>query len=187
MVQRGNQIMDQNNHLEGEKLCIECGLCCQGVFHPCAMLFTEQDIKIAKNANTSIEFNKEWNCYVFTLPCPVFNGKCSIYPDRPSVCSEHECDLLKKVIQGTITLEDAQEKVIQIKNILSTLLPELKEITKNNKNFYPRDLVKSIFDSFKNDEEKINFKKENKKLLMEYGAFCILEEKYFYKKLKNSL
>lgn len=175
-------IMNETDLLKGEELCKECGLCCQGVFHPTALLYTKEDISIAKNANITFDFNKDLKSYMFALPCPAFDSICSIYPNRPSVCSVHKCDLLKTVMNGTCTLENALIQVKKIKKILTTLIPKLKNINNNNETSYPRDLVKNIFESFKNDQAKIEFKQENKKILMEYGAFCILEEKYFYKK-----
>lgn len=174
--------MNQDNIIEGEALCKECGLCCKGIFHPYAILYTEQDISIAKNANIPIRFDKDDNRHVFALPCPVFDGKCSIYPDRPSVCPKHKCGLLEGVIHGTKTLENAQEKVESIKNILILLLPKLKRISHDIENSYPRDLIKKIFENLKDKQAREEFKQTHKKMLVEYGIFCILEEKYFYKK-----
>jgi len=173
--------LNKNDPLDPETLCKECGLCCEGVFHTFAYLYNDEDISIAKKANIPIEFNTDAKSNVFTLGCPAFNGLCSIYPERPSVCSKHKCNLLKSVINHDIILNNALKKVSEIKNILNVILPILKKYTGNHTSNKPEYLLSKILDNLENQSTRDNFKKENKTLFMKYGIFYFIKEKYFYK------
>ena len=173
--------MNKNNPQDSETLCKECGLCCEGVFHTFAYLYTDNDISIVKMANIPMEFNTEVNSNTFILQCPAFNGLCSIYPERPSVCSSHQCNLLKSVIRNDIILDDALIKVSQVKKILNNILPILKSHANNHISSQPEYLINNILDKMETTSMRDKFKQDNKKLFMEYGIFYFLKNKYFYK------
>lgn len=172
--------MNKNNILEGEVLCKECGLCCQGVFHKIAYLYNKNDIYIAKKENLLAKYDTKSKKNYFPLPCPVFNGLCSIYPERPSVCSEHKCDLLNDVINEESTLEDALRVVVKMKSILTNLLPDLHKHAQNNQIHNPKVLMESIQVHLKDNQSKEDFKKNHKKILIDFGVFCFLAERHFY-------
>lgn len=173
--------MNETDLSKGEELCKECGLCCQGVFHTFAYLFTDDDLKHAKNAKIPIKFNNEVNENTFTLPCPSFDSSCSIYNNRPSVCGGHKCDLLKSLISDNIALDDALNKVSGMKSILNYILPILKNYTGNSTSNKPEYLMNKILNNLETESAKNNFKQENKILFMKYGIFYFLKDKYFYK------
>lgn len=164
------------NILNGETLCKECGLCCEGVFHTYAHLHNKNDIFIAKKANIIIKHNEVANIDFFSLPCSGFNKICTIYPERPSVCGKHKCELLKNLIDKQCTLGDALNTVDKLKNILIPLLPTLQELAKNDQTNNPKALMESIDPHINNKE----FKKSHTKLFIDFGIFCFLVEKYFY-------
>ncbi len=178
--------MYENNLLAGETLCKECGLCCQGVFHTFAYLYTEDDIKIVQKENINIHLNNE-NCKTFKLPCSVFDNLCSIYPERPSVCGKHKCNLLTSVIKEEIALNDAIKITEKIKYLLKKLLPELKALSKNDEINCSPALITIIFNNLEDGVSSEKFKEENKKLLMNLGVFNFLQEKYFYKNKNTQL
>ena len=172
--------MNENNILNGEKLCKECGLCCERVFHNFAFIIDKNDCLIAQKASIPIEYNKYENIISFSLPCPVFDELCSIYPERPSVCIGHKCDLLKKVLYDKMVLEDALVIVIKMKNILHKLLPELQTLARNDKANNPSHLMNILLDSMEDEHSRIEFKKANKQLIMDFTVFRFLKKKYFY-------
>jgi len=158
---------------DGTKLCLECGLCCTGVFHNRALIYTEKDKVCAKEFNADFIFQneQEW----FKLPCPVYEEKCTIYPKNPSVCQKHECNLLKSINNNEIKLEKAITVVHEMKKIINNIEYDFKSF------------------SFKTDEKEITFlfkqffasiSKEGRKdfgnLLKEYATFLHLKKKYFY-------
>lgn len=116
----------------------------------------------------------------FRLACPAFDGKCSIYPERPSTCGKHQCDLLKSVNNGTIPLEKGLALVQQMKHVfieLDIMLDDLvgeeetKEITQR---FY------RFFQSKGKETKTDAFHSKYADLLQKYAIFSFLKENYFY-------
>ena len=161
---------------DGTKLCLECGLCCTGVFQTNAAIYSTEDKKCAEAFDATI-FSKDGKEY-FKLPCPIYDGKCPIYPDNPSVCRSHKCNLLKDIENCKIELERAITIVQEMKQVIDEIehdikLPSLKINTGDiDMNF----LFSQFFDST-TEEERKNFGN----LLKNYGAFDYLKKKYFYK------
>jgi hypothetical protein len=66
----------------------------------------------------------------FRLPCSRFDydgNKCGVYPKRPRVCGEYQCDLLKGLLQDTLSLEaclDVVEKTRRIVEAIGAYLGE---------------------------------------------------------------
>ncbi len=173
--------MNEKNILNGEALCQECGLCCQGIFHTYVRLL-DDEVSIIEKTNIDVQFDEEEKFSFFTLACSLFDGNCSIYQEiRPSICSKHHCDLLESIIQEKIKIEDALKIVEKIKLSLDEFLPELKHLCNNNKINYPPQLMEIIFDDLEKGKSKEEFKKENKKLFMKIAVFEVLKNKYFYK------
>ena len=92
----------------GSQLCTECGLCCTGALHDRAVL-DEDEIPSASSLGLPI---CESGRLAFALPCPHLSGTvCSIYADRPRVCSRYKCQLLLDVEAGSLALEAAKATV----------------------------------------------------------------------------
>ena len=168
--------MKKNNNTslsDGTKLCLECGLCCTGVFHADAIINSPEDKECAKSFDAIIvsQNGKEY----FELPCPVFEGKCTIYPHNPSVCRNHKCNLLVSIDSGEIKLEKAIAIVREMKQIIHTIEHDSKfsSLERNTKR------MTSIFDRFF-DSIPIEERKNLGNLLKKYGAFSYLKKKYFY-------
>ncbi len=172
--------MNEKNILNGEALCQECGLCCQGVFHSYVRLL-DDEVCIIEKTNINVQFDKEEKFSFFTLACLAFDGHCSIYQERPSTCSKHRCELLQSVIQEEIEIQDALMIVDKMKFLLDEFLPELKHLCDNKKTNFPPQLMDIIFDSFEEGKTKEEFKKDHKKLFMKIAVFGFLKNKYFYK------
>lgn len=102
-------------HSVGEKLCLTCGLCCNGV------IFADVQLKRGDGAERLKELglrlkqirlrqNEEarpvqWK---FSQPCAAFDGcHCRIYEDRPKHCRAFDCALLKSVNAGEVKVSDA--------------------------------------------------------------------------------
>jgi uncharacterized protein len=102
-------------HSVGEKLCLTCGLCCNGV------IFADVQLKRGDGAERLQELglrlkqirsrqNEEprpvqWK---FSQPCAAFDGcHCRIYADRPKHCRAFDCALLKSVNEGEVKVSDA--------------------------------------------------------------------------------
>jgi Fe-S-cluster containining protein len=105
-------------------LCLECGLCCNGV------IFADVQLQSGDNAARlralGLAFAKTPK---FHQPCTAFAGcKCNIYSERPSYCREFECLLLKHVKAGEIeprralrTIRSTLKQVENVKRLLRQL------------------------------------------------------------------
>lgn len=112
-------------------LCLECGLCCNGVIFANGQLQPEDDashlhalgLKFEPNHKSQIANRK------FLQPCAAFDGcRCKIYSERPRYCREFECLLLKSVKAGRTDnaealriIRTARQRVEKVKRFLCDL------------------------------------------------------------------
>ena len=103
--------------LRGSALCLACGLCCKGVLHDHAGLL-DGETQLANELGLT-PYTKKNDYQAFALPCPRHkNGKCSVYGQRPQVCSHYQCDLLKKYLKGRIDFEESIALVKKTKDLV---------------------------------------------------------------------
>ena len=115
----------------GSILCQSCGLCCTGVACSVALVSPLKDkefsdrfsdsIIVADGSRDSGEIN--W----INLPCPAFNGKCSVYQIRPMDCRTFRCALLEKLLTGDIEPGRAEAIIELILEALDTLATQYNE------------------------------------------------------------
>ena len=119
------------NSSKTNDLCLECGLCCNGVIFARGQLQPEDDVvrlqslglKLLPTRNSKLETRK------FHQPCAAFDGcRCNIYADRPKYCGAFECLLLKSVKAGEMEtaaalriIQTARRRVARVKKILGEL------------------------------------------------------------------
>lgn len=116
---------------DSNSLCLECGLCCNGVIFADGQLQPEDDagrlrslgLRIAPNSKSETRNPK------FMQPCAVFDGcRCGIYSERPAYCRAFECLLLKSVKAGSTDtaralriIRNARRRVDTVKRLLREL------------------------------------------------------------------
>jgi len=86
------------------ELCLECGLCCNGVIFADVKLQPDDDARRlgALGLPVSIPQSGRRNPY-FKQPCAALDGcRCWIYAQRPQYCRQFECALLKQVKAGRL-------------------------------------------------------------------------------------
>lgn len=107
-----------------EKLCLSCGLCCNGV------IFADVQLQRGDNAARLIEIGMlKRNAKKFPQPCAMHDGcRCNIYTDRPQYCRKFECLLLQNVQERRITevaalsvIKDARKKAARVRELLEQL------------------------------------------------------------------
>lgn len=92
-----------------ETLCLQCGLCCNGVLFAdvrhesgdCSPLFAEHGPRVSQ-------------------PCPAFNFKncrCAIYAERPARCRKFECKQLRIVRAGEAKAQSALKRIRAAKKL----------------------------------------------------------------------
>ena len=164
---------------DGTKLCLECGLCCTGLFHTGALIYTKEDKEYAKAFNAEFFFDEEDE--YFKLPCPVYEGKCTIYPHNPSVCQKHECDLLKSINDHQINLGESIDIVHEMKKLVYNIEHDLKSLSMETNTKHIPSLLNKFFTLTSKEERK-----DCQNLLKNYAAFLHLKRKRFYKSEDNS-
>lgn len=114
-----------NTPLTEQLICTECGFCCDGtLFDNIILQPRERESLPEKIQQQYIRKEEEF----FSLPCPYFYGKCSIYDQhRPSICGDFRCQLLKDVANNKVS----QENAIQIVENSITFRTELYDLYKH--------------------------------------------------------
>jgi uncharacterized protein len=108
----------------GSSLCTRCGLCCTGALHDRALLDSDE-IAHAEGLGLPVRVADR---PVFALPCPKLAGTlCSIYADRPRVCSRYKCQLLLDVEAGAVTLDAALATVAEARVLADLALEAMPE------------------------------------------------------------
>lgn len=123
-----------------EKLCLTCGLCCNGVIFADVQLQKGDDpaklealglplSKLAKSRTAQDHSSKSQRAVhksKFPQPCAAFDGcRCRIYADRPKYCRAFDCALLKSVNAGEVkttdalrTIEKARKRAEKVRQLL---------------------------------------------------------------------
>ena len=107
------------------RLCPNCGLCCDSTLFADVELRAREDPKRLKKLGLTLE-PKTKTRLAFAQPCAAFDGKlCCIYHDRPKRCRLFECGLLKRVQSKDISPALALRKIAaakrQVKNVRKLL------------------------------------------------------------------
>ena len=107
-----------------EKLCLSCGMCCNGV------IFADVQLQRGDNAVRLRKLGMlKPNATKFSQPCSMHDGcRCTIYAERPKYCQQFECLLLKNAQEGRVTeseavrvIKDGQEKAARVQELLAQL------------------------------------------------------------------
>lgn len=92
--------------LDANRVCQECGLCCNGTLFSFAKVYPEE-LKKTKALGIDVFKDDADGTSKFNFPCPAFiNGNCSVYLQRPKKCQSYYCKLQENVMNGTIKVED---------------------------------------------------------------------------------
>jgi hypothetical protein len=100
----------------GSRLCLSCGLCCDGTLFELARAKPDERPHLQDLGLGYIEDSDGRTG--FRQPCPAFEGCCSVYEARPSVCRRFRCNLLAKVIEGALPIEEAEGIVETAKGLV---------------------------------------------------------------------
>jgi Fe-S-cluster containining protein len=110
-------------------LCLECGLCCNGV------LFTDVRLQAGDDAKRLTDLGIQVSKGVrFKQPCSALQGcECRIYAARPGHCRNFECLLFGKVKRGEIGVEDSRQIVRRARAAVARVEELLAKLGANDK------------------------------------------------------
>lgn len=98
------------------ELCTSCGICCTSlVFRRVGV--TKQEADALESRVFHIFTSDRGNTY-FHQPCMALkNNCCSIYDTRPLECRKWHCKLLRKLENGSVSLEQAKGRISRIRDL----------------------------------------------------------------------
>jgi len=148
---------------KGSQLCLSCGLCCQGLLQDHHRLETGET-ELATRIGLPLH-GEDNRSKAFSLPCALYReDKCSVYPNRPRACRDYQCDVLKKYLQGTTSLEQSLALVKSAKELMSAIRQRTgdgdptKRIWQNIADFLDRQ---------GGDQNSAEFRRANAELLLD--------------------
>jgi hypothetical protein len=107
-----------------QALCRSCGLCCDGT------LFTRVSLKppdlLPPLQAAGIRILDGDESQYFPQPCAAFREcRCIVYDDRPAACRKYRCELLKNFESGSLSWDEAQERIGRVQELRALLRSEL--------------------------------------------------------------
>jgi Fe-S-cluster containining protein len=112
-------------------LCLECGLCCNGVIFADVELQPIEVNNLRSKVHIPVTRAKSGQPGIAKLPqpCAAFDGcRCRIYAERPTYCRQFECLLLKNVRAGRLEraaasriVRTAKERAEKVRTLLREL------------------------------------------------------------------
>src|SRR5256714_7338905 len=120
-------------------LCLECGLCCNGVIFANVRLQPGDDPSRLKSLGLPISTphsarpvatpHSALRTVHFNQPCAALDGcRCRIYADRPTYCRQFDCLLLKSVREGRTATADALDTILDARRKMESVLRLLREL-----------------------------------------------------------
>ena len=101
---------------DGSRLCLACGICCQGALHREASI-RKDEVEAVRSLGLPV-IGAEDNPS-FPLPCPLHQqNRCTVYADRPSPCRAYQCKLLKRYIEGSTPWEECIRYIDLLKELM---------------------------------------------------------------------
>jgi Fe-S-cluster containining protein len=95
---------------ETQALCLECGLCCNGVIFADVKLQREDNRARLEALGLPVEVRLR--APRFRQPCEALDGCfCRIYGERPKYCREFECYILKNLQANRLDMKSARQVV----------------------------------------------------------------------------
>lgn len=162
----------------GEKLCLSCGLCCTGAFHTMLKIIDNVDKQVALDFGAEL---MEYDQLLWSrLPCPVFDEKCTIFPERPLICEKHQCDLLKSLLCQDITFGKALSLVKKMKSLFFRLDQQLNAIVGKEETKEIELRFYRFYKRYEKERDTDEFRKKHAQLTKNYTLFYFLKKKYFY-------
>lgn len=102
-------------HQAAARLCLDCGLCCNGVLFDLVKLQPGDNAKALGARGIKIKKRQ-----FFTQPCGALcDLHCTIYEDRPTRCRLFECKQFQQVAKGQLTEEAAKARINEVKDRVS--------------------------------------------------------------------
>jgi len=154
-------------------VCLDCGMCCNGTFLDYAAV-TGEEATVLEPLGLPVKVIDGLGLRI-QLPCRKFDGCCTIYADRPAVCRNFQCRLLKSLDKRRIEAGYALQRI----QLLKALKAELQQVIPDQKEkSYFREVRDFVLDIEKGSPE---YRREHAKTLMIGTRFMnLINEDFFH-------
>ncbi|URW75325.1 YkgJ family cysteine cluster protein [Sphingomonas donggukensis] len=116
MRRQDNAVPDEDSGQpdDAARLCVECGLCCNGA------LFTHAKLEPSETDRAPSSTTTPEGGPAFHLPCPLLtDAGCSIYETRFGICRSFRCALLRRVTAGEVGIDEGLARVAEAKRLIA--------------------------------------------------------------------
>lgn len=114
-----------------EKLCLACGLCCDGSLFGHVRLGPEDNVRRLKAAGLPVTVSRgAARVARFRQPCAALGegGRCAVYAERPAQCRRFECGIFRDAAAGRITFPAALRLVKKARRQADTVRALLRAL-----------------------------------------------------------
>lgn len=107
------------------RLCLSCGLCCDGSFFGSVELRAEDHVA---ELGQVLQIKSKEGKLGFSQPCAALRGRCcAVYENRPQVCRRYRCRVLRAVQTNVDGLPEALENVARLRGLVASLKTALRD------------------------------------------------------------
>ncbi len=174
-----------------DQLCLQCGLCCNGVLFRDVELQPGDDGHKLKTLGMPVKGKVQFG--KFNQPCVALGSdcRCRIYTDRPSRCRQFECALLLDVMKGYTETEPALKLIRSTRRKADKVLKLMREIGDQNESVSLSVRFRKLRQRFESgDLADWLAEKTEEELYDLYGQLtlavhelnCVLSEKFYPQK-----
>lgn len=137
----------KDSPLDEGNLCVKCGICCRGSLFNRVKVSDVESVVLRESAVPIVESDSK---LYFRQPCAALDGcKCTIYEDRPKVCKDYRCKLLKLGEKAEVDFEEASEIVDVTKSQMTYLLNELQEFYHDDLDAYGNQNLRNLLGRYR--------------------------------------
>ena len=165
----------------GQQLCQSCGLCCQGVFYSHVEARSQAEKQRLLDQGFLLASDGASAHGYFNQPCKAFVGNCSIYEERPANCASFSCRLLSEYQEEKVSLEQAADVIMQMKEALSHLDELLPEDPEPCCQVWPKARMAILLKQQKQEQGNASGSpdKPYREALLAYSVFDVLRQRRF--------
>lgn len=110
-----------------EKLCLACGMCCDGTLHNFTYLRIEEVSQAEKLGLRVARYSRE--APIIWQPCTAYAWpNCQVYIARPQSCRQYRCKLLNTLDSGLLELARALEYVHEVRDQIAALRSQMIDL-----------------------------------------------------------
>ena len=100
---------DADRRRAAEALCVRCGLCCDGTFFGSVVVAGGERERLGRVGLRVVDEDGKLS---MPQPCSALRGcLCAVYADRPGACRQYECRMRERLLDGSVSEEDARASV----------------------------------------------------------------------------